>query len=167
MGHPPVPHRPHDLTRSPKAGADNPKPRAELLPAPRSAAYFSISLRGPLFYRQTGSPVGCGQRKRGRGNAKFACGRFGSHRLLPDSRSRTKFIVHCAQIAFQQPKRYRAMAGAVSSATGAPTDAESDATWDSFIMRGWSSSATARSSQSDGKLRRHVRCRRESTREIV
>ena len=51
----------------------------------------------------------------------------------------TAIIVHRTPIAFQPPKRYRAMAGAASSAT----DATSGATWDSFIMRGWSSSATS------------------------
>src|SRR5258708_18486178 len=99
-------------------------------------------LRAAHVVKRMGSPVSCGQRKRGRGKAEFACGRFGSHRCSLNH-GVEQFIVHCAPIAFQQPKRYRAMAGAVSSATGAATGAASGATWDSFIMRGWSSSATS------------------------
>jgi len=56
---------------------------------------------------------------------------------------RLAFYVSMNPIAFQQLERYRAMTGAVSSATGAATDPASGVTRDSFIMRGWSSSATS------------------------
>jgi hypothetical protein len=60
---------------------------------------------------------------------------------LPD-RATTRIQADSAA-NIQQQKHYRAMAVAVSSATGAATEAASEATWDSFIMRGWSSSATS------------------------